>query len=70
MHVLQACLFKYITVAAFCIYAPHVTMLLKGEVASHALNSHGNYIVDLENHGKIMELCFLIFVGTLCNTVY
>ena len=30
-------------------------MALKGKVGSHALNSHGNYIVD---HGKIMELCF------------
>ena len=30
-------------------------MALKGEVGGHALNSHGNYIVD---HGKIMELCF------------
>ena len=26
-----------------------VNMLLKGEVGGHALNSHGNYIVD---HGK------------------
>ena len=26
-----------------------VKMLLKGEVVGHALNSHGNYIVD---HGK------------------
>ena len=32
-----------------------VKMLLKGEVGGHALNSHGNYIVD---NGKIMELCF------------
>ena len=32
-----------------------VKMLLKGEVGGHAINSHGNYIVD---HGKIMELCF------------
>ena len=32
-----------------------VKMTLKGEVESHALNSHGNYIVD---HGKIMESCF------------
>ena len=32
-----------------------VKMPLKGEVGGHALNSHGNYIVD---HGKIMELCF------------
>ena len=27
-------------------------MPLKGKVGGHALNSHGNYIVD---HGKIME---------------
>ena len=39
-----------------------VMMGLKGEVGGYALNSHGNYIVD---HGKIMELCFLISVGTL-----
>ena len=32
-----------------------VKRLLKGEVRGHALNSHGNYIVD---HGKIMELYF------------
>ena len=32
-----------------------VKMLLKGDVGGYALNSHGNYIVDL---GKIMELCF------------
>ena len=39
-----------------------MNMPLKGEVGGHALNSHGNYIVD---HGKIMELCFSIPVGTL-----
>ena len=39
-----------------------VKMPLKGEVGGCALNSHGNYIVD---HGKIMELCFWISVGTL-----
>ena len=39
-----------------------VKMSLKGEVGSHALNSHENCIVD---HGKIMELCFRIFVETL-----
>ena len=51
MHGLQACLFKDITVAEFCIYAQ------QGEDAAKrgALNSHGNYIVD---HGKIIELCF------------
>ena len=32
-----------------------VKMLLKGKVGGHALNSHGNNIVD---HGKIMEFCF------------
>ena len=62
MHGLQACLFKYITVAAFRIYLSLVKMPLKGEVGGHALKSHGNYIVD---HAKIMELCFWISVGTL-----
>ena len=49
MHGLQTCLFKYITVAAFHIYAQ------SGEDAAkrmHALKSHGNCIVD---HGKIMD---------------
>ena len=32
-----------------------VEMSLEGEVGGHALNSHGNYIVD---HGKVMELYF------------
>ena len=36
-----------------------VKMLLKGEVGGRALNSHGNYIVDLEkswkNHGIVFE---------------
>ena len=35
-----------------------VKMLLKGKDEGLALNSHGNYIVDYGNHGKIMELCF------------
>ena len=48
MHGLQACLFKYITVAAFRIYLSVVKMPLKGEVGGHALKSHGNYIVDCE----------------------
>ena len=54
MHVLQACLLKYITVAAYRFYLSVVKMPLKGEVGGHALKSHGNYIVD---HGKIMEMC-------------
>ena len=53
MHCLQTCLFKSITVAEFHIYAQ--CDAAKREVGGHALNSHGNYIVD---HGKIMELCF------------
>ena len=53
MHGLQACLFKYITVAAFHVYA--VKMPLKGEVGGHALN--GTFLI-MENHVKIMELCF------------
>ena len=38
-------------------------MLLKGEVAGHELNSHGNYIV---NHGKSWKnhgIVFLNFCG-------
>ena len=31
-----------------------VVRMLKGEVGGHALNSHGNNIVD---HGKILESC-------------
>ena len=65
MHGLQACLCKYITVAAFHIYLSVVKMPVKGEVGGHALKSHGNYIVD---HGKIMELCFWISVGTLLKS--
>ena len=44
-----------------------VKMLLNGEVGSHAFNSHWNYIVD---QGKIMELCFRIFVGTLIQCFF
>ena len=47
-----------------------VKMSLKGEVGSHALNIHGNYIVDREkswkNHGIVFSnicgnpvLCFI-----------
>ena len=42
-----------------------VKMLLKGEVGGRALNSHEITLLIMENHGKIMELCFLISVGTL-----
>ena len=55
MNGLQACLFKYITVAAFGILSV-VKMPLKGEVGGHALYTHGNNIVD---HGIV----FLNFRG-------
>ena len=54
MHGLQACLFKYIAVAAFHIYVQRDKMLLKGEVGCHALNSHGSYFFDHGNHEKII----------------
>ena len=38
-----------------------VKMPLKGEVGGHALNSHGNYIVDHEKSWKNHGIVFLIF---------
>ena len=35
-----------------------VKMLLKCEVGGHALNSLKITLLVMENHGKIMELCF------------
>ena len=56
MHGLQACLFKYRLLSLHSTFMLRVgKLLLKEEAGGHALNSHGNYIVD---HGKIMELCF------------
>ena len=63
MHGLQACLFKYITVAAFHIYAQRVKMSLKGEVGGHALYSHRNYIVDHGKSWKNHGIVFLNFCG-------
>ena len=65
MHVLQACLFKSITVAAFHIYISVLKMPLKGEVGGHALKSHGNYIVD---HGKSWN-CVFEFLWERCQLV-
>ena len=59
MHGLQACLFKYITVAAFSIYALHGEDDTKRGGWSQCI-IHGHYIID---HGKIMELCFMNFCG-------
>ena len=56
MHGLQTCLFRYITVAAFPIYAQH------GEDAAkrggNHNNNHGNYIVD---HGKSWKNHGIVF---------
>ena len=63
MHSLQACIFKYIAVAAFRIYLSVVKIPLKGEVGSHALKSHGNYIVDPGKSWKNHGIVFLNFCG-------
>ena len=47
--------YKHAVVAAFRLYTQRGEDAAKGEVGGHALNSHGNYIVD---HGKVMEVCF------------
>ena len=44
-----------------------VKMLLKGEVGSHALNSHGSYIVD---HGKSWKNHGIVFSNFCGNLVY
>ena len=60
---LQTCLFEYITVAAFHIYAQ------SGEDAAkrmHALKSHGNCIVD---HGKSWNSHGIMFLNFCGNPV-
>ena len=63
MHGLQACLFRYITNDAFCIYFSVVKLPLKGEVGCHALKSHGNYIVDHRKSWKNHGIVSLNFCG-------
>ena len=63
MHGLQACLFKYITVAAFTIYAQRGEDAAIREVGGHAFNSHGNYIVDHGKSWKNHGIVFLNFCG-------
>ena len=43
-----------------------VKMLLKGEVGSYALNSHGNYIVD---HGKAWKNHGFVILNSCKNPV-
>ena len=66
MHGLQACLFKYITVAAFCIYAQFgedAPKRVGWRPTYQALNSHGNYIVDHGKSWKNHGIVFLNFCG-------
>ena len=55
-------LIKYRTVSAFMLCM--VKMMVKGEVGSCALNSHGNYIVDHGKSWKNNGIVFLNFYGT------
>ena len=72
MHGLQACLFKYITVAAFHIYAQCGKMPLKGEVGGHV-----HYIVMeitlliMENHGIVFlgTWSWMLLICKACNIV-
>ena len=75
MHGLQACLFKYITVAAFFIFIFSVVKKLRcpktAQVGGHALNSHGNYIVDhgksWKNHGIVfLNFCIIQLIFLKC----
>ena len=59
MHGLQACLLKYITNAAFRIYAECDEDAAK--IGGHAFYSHGNYIVDHGNSWKNNGIVFLNF---------
>ena len=64
MHGLQACLFKYITIAASTFMLSMVKMPLKGEVGGQCILKIVIEITLLiiESHGKIMEL-FLNLCG-------
>ena len=58
MHSLHACLFKYITVFAFRIYALHgEDVAQRGGLRLCILNSHGNYIVDHEKSWNCIFEC-------------
>ena len=65
MQCLQACLFEYISIAAFRIYAPCGEDAPEGEVGGCEINSHGNNIVDHEKSWKYHGIVFLNFCGNL-----
>ena len=51
MHGLQVCLLNVFLLRV-------VKMALKGEVGGHALKVMEITLLIMENHGKIIELCF------------
>ena len=59
-------LFKYITVAAFRIYAQRDEDTAERGGLRHSLNSHGNYIVD---HGKLWKNHGIVFFNFCGNPV-
>ena len=71
MHGLQTCLFKYITVAAFSIYAQRgkemkMPLKLRRLEAMHYIAM----VITLLIMDKIMELCFLNFYGIPVTHLY
>ena len=60
---LQACLVKYITLAAFSIYALHGKDAAKGEVGDSARNNHGDYILGHGKSRKNQGMVFFNFCG-------
>ena len=66
MHGLQACLFKYITVAAFRIYAQRGEDAAKSGGWRPCIN-HESYIVG---HGKSWKSHGIVFLNFCWNPVY
>ena len=67
MHGLQACLFNTLLLLHSTFMLCMMKMSLIGEVGGHALNSHGNYIVD---HGKSWKNHGIVFLNFCGNPVY
>ena len=63
MHGLQTCYLNTLLLLHSSFMLRVVKMLLKGEVGGHALNSHGNYIVDRGKSWKNHGILFLNFCG-------
>ena len=70
MHGLKACLLKYMFFA-FRIYAQRGENDAKrGGKRGHALNSHGNYIVDHGRSWKNHGIMFLNFCGNPVKVIW